>query len=107
MPRTQQEYRNLFGGALAVPIWCDDPQKIQIGNINVKGILYDDGQIDYIFLAVTEQPQNTTLYSNIATPTLQTLYKDLFDPDLRRKKPEERSDTDHRLCLLDAMAMLM
>ena len=108
MPRTQQQYKNLFGGNATDPIWCNESQNIQIANIHIKGILYDDGQVDYIFLAVNEQPQgDTTIYSNVATNTLQTLYNDLFDPNLRRKKPEERSDADHRLLLLDAMTMLM
>jgi len=107
MPRTQQQYRNLFGGEDTEPIWCDDPQKIQIEDITVKGILYDNGHVDYIFLAITEQPQNTTVHSSVSTATLQTLYNDLFDPDLRRKKPEDRSDTDHRMKLICAMTMLM
>jgi len=105
MPRTQQEYRNLFGGEGTEPIWCDDPQKIQIEDITVKGILYDDGHVDYIFLAITQV--DTTIHSSVSTATLQTLYNDLFDPDLRRKKPEERGDADHRMKLVCAMTMLM
>lgn len=105
MSRTQQEYRNLFGGEDTEPIWCAEPQKRQIDEITVKGILYDDGHVDYIFLAITEE--NTTVYSGKATPALETLYKDLFDPDLRRNKPEERDADVHRLLIVDAMTMLM
>lgn len=106
MLRTQQEYRNLFGGDSTDPIWCAPPQVVRIDEISVKSVRFDDGRIDYIFLAVTDG-QHTSMYAATSTPTLECLLEDLFDPHLRRNKPEERDAGVHRLLLLDAMTMLM
>ena len=105
MPRTVCQHRNLFGGDALDEIWCETPVTIQVNNVHIKGIRFDDGHVDYIFLAVTEE--NTTVYSGTATPALEILYKDLFDPHLRRNKPEGRDADVHRLLIVDAMTMLM
>ena len=104
--RTRQEYRNLFGGDSTDPIWCESPQVVHIDDISVKCVLFDDGQIDYIFVAVSDGEHTATHAGNL-TPALDCMRKDLFDPHLRRNKPEDRHPDVHRLVLLDAMTMLM
>ena len=110
MPRTKQEYRNLFGGDATDPIWCEESQIVRAeteeASATIKCVLFDDGHIDYIFLAV-EDEEGTNIYSGKLTPTLDSMRKDLFDTHLRRNKPEERHPDVHRLLLVDAMTMLM
>ena len=98
------------GGDATDPIWCEESQIVRAeteeASATIKCVLFDDGHIDYIFLAV-EDEEGTNIYSGKLTPTLDSMRKDLFDTHLRRNKPEERHPDVHRLLLVDAMTMLM